>query len=132
MSRLYELIFIVKPDLGEEVGKAATEKLTGVVEESKGEVVTVEEWGKRKLAYPIEKCNEGNYVYLRFTAPPTAINEMERQLKLNEQVIRYLTVKIDPAKAAPVEEEPVEEEPVEETPESEQEPLAEEGGASNE
>jgi len=128
MSRLYELVFIVKPDLGEEVGKAATEKLTGVVEESKGEIVTVEEWGKRKLAYPIEKCTEGHYVYLRFTAPPTAINEMERLLKLNEQVIRYLTVKIDPSKAAPVEEEPVEEKPVEET----QEPSVDEGGASNE
>ncbi|MFQ5585234.1 MAG: 30S ribosomal protein S6 [Thermodesulfobacteriota bacterium] len=122
MSRQYELIFIVKPDAGEEITTATTQKVRGVVEASKGEIITVEEWGKRKLAYPIQKCTEGHYIYLRFTAPPAAINETERLLRLNEQVIRYLTVKVDPSKVAPLQPETGEE--------TSDEPLAEEGGSN--
>lgn len=127
MSRPYELIFIVKPDVGEDTIQAAIQKTTGVVGESKGEMLTIDEWGKRKLAYPIEKCTEGHYVYLKFTALPEAINEIERLLKLNEQVIRYLTVKLDPRKMAPAIEEDTEEDTGDSTETTQ--PLAEEGSS---
>ncbi|MFQ5328453.1 MAG: 30S ribosomal protein S6 [Thermodesulfobacteriota bacterium] len=127
MSQPYELIFIVKPDVGEEVIQAAVQKVTGVVAASKGEMLTVDEWGKRKLAYPIQKCTEGYYLYLKFTTPPEAIKEIERQLKLNEQVIRYLTVKLDPRKMVAA----VEENEAESEGESTEvvQPVAEEGGS---
>jgi len=127
MSQPYELIFIVRPDVGEEVIQAAVQKVTGVVAEAKGEMLTVDEWGKRRLAYPIQKHKEGFYLYLKFTTPPETIKEIERLLKLNEQVIRYLTVKLDPRKMVAAVEENAEEGEGESSEAAQ--PVAEEGGS---
>ena len=117
MSRMYETIYIVKPDLADEENKALTTKINEVIEKMNGEVRKLEDWGVRKLAYPIDKINRGRYMYLRSDGDATLIAELERRLRLDERVIRYQTVKLEKdtvvaAPAAPVEAEetaPVEE-----------------------
>jgi small subunit ribosomal protein S6 len=117
MSRMYETIYIVKPDLADEENKALTTKINEVIEKMNGDVRKLEDWGVRKLAYPIDKINRGRYMYLRSDGDATLIAELERRLRLDERVIRYQTVKLDKdtvvaAPAAPVEAEetvPVEE-----------------------
>lgn len=117
MSRMYETIYIVKPDLADEENKALTTKINEVIEKMNGEVRKLEDWGVRKLAYPIDKINRGRYMYLRSDGDATLIAELERRLRLDERVIRYQTVKLEKdtvvaAPAVPVEAEetaPVEE-----------------------
>jgi small subunit ribosomal protein S6 len=116
-SRMYETIYIVKPDLSEEENKALTTRVTEVVAKMNGEVRKLEDWGVRKLAYPIDKIARGRYMYLRSDGDAKLIAELERRLRLDDRVIRYQTVKLDKetatvAPAAPVEAEetaPVEE-----------------------
>jgi len=116
-SRMYETIYIVKPDLNDEENKALTTRINEVIEKMNGDVRKLEDWGVRKLAYPINKVARGRYMYLRSDGDAALIAELERRLRLDDRVIRYQTVKLDKdtitvAPAAPVEAEetaPVEE-----------------------
>jgi len=108
MSRMYETIYIVKPDLNDEENKALTTRINEVIEKMNGDVRKLEDWGVRKLAYPINKVARGRYMYLRSDGDAALIAELERRLRLDERVIRYQTVKLDKdtitvAPAAPVE-----------------------------
>jgi len=110
--RMYETIFIVQPDLGEEDLKGLSAKVREVIAGMKGEVKKLEDWGLRKLAYPINKFNRGRYYYLRFDGDAALITELERRLRLDDKVIRYQSVKLEqelqapvPTQAMPVEEE---------------------------
>lgn len=117
MSRMYETIYIVKPDLADEENKALTTRINEVIATMNGDVRKLEDWGVRKLAYPINKVNRGRYMYLRSDGDAALIAELERRLRLDERVMRYQTVKLDKdtitvAPAVPVEAEetaPVEE-----------------------
>jgi len=100
--RMYETIYIVQPDLGEEEIKALSTKVQDVVANMNGDFKRLEDWGTRKLAYPINKNPRGRYFYLRFDGDSPLIAELERRLRLDDKVIRYQSVKLDQDVAAPV------------------------------
>lgn len=93
MNNSYEVVFITRPDAGDDIIKGIAQRVKETVEGQGGQVVKVEEWGKRKLAYPIKKYSDGYYVFLNISADPAASKEVERILRLNEDVIRYQTIK---------------------------------------
>lgn len=91
--RAYESMFVMRPTLEEEQIKALVEKFGRVITGYNGTVESAELWGKRRLAYEIDDLREGIYLLLRFTAGSDAIQELDRQYKLSEDVIRYLIVR---------------------------------------
>lgn len=93
--RMYETIYIVQPDLGDEEIKALSTKVQDVIAQGKGEFKRLEDWGTRKLAYPINKNPRGRYYYLRFDGDSALIAELERRLRLDDKVIRYQSVKLE-------------------------------------
>lgn len=88
----YEALFIIKPDLEAEANKAVIDKFTSVITNGGGAVVKVDEWGKKKLAYPINYIKEGFYVLITFDAEPTVPAELERNFRTTEDIMRYLVV----------------------------------------
>jgi small subunit ribosomal protein S6 len=92
--RKYETIFILQPDLGEDDIKVVTTKAQDVISSYKGELHRMDDWGVRKLAYPIRKCARGRYYYARFDGGAELIAELERRLRLDEKVLRYQSVNI--------------------------------------
>lgn len=95
MMRMYETIFIVQPDLGDEELKGLSAKVEEIVTSMKGDFKRLEDWGVRKLAYPINKFIRGRYYYLRFDGDAPLIAELERRLRLDDKVVRYQSVKIE-------------------------------------
>ena len=93
--RMYETIYIVQPDLGEEEIKTLSTKVQDVVASMDGDFKRLEDWGIRKLAYPINKSPRGRYFYLRFDGDSPLIAELERRLRLDDKVIRYQSVRIE-------------------------------------
>ncbi len=91
----YESVLIARQDLGASQVNTLVEELTGVIKAEGGEVVKVDNWGLKNLAYRIKKNRKGHYVLLNIVAPSSAISEYERLVRLNEDVIRYMTVKVD-------------------------------------
>lgn len=90
--RAYEVIFIVDPALGDDGLEAAIVAASGVVTKEGGEVVEVQKWGKKRLAYEVKRRREGHYVFLRLQAPVKAVSELERHLNIAEPVLKFLTV----------------------------------------
>ena len=99
--RMYETIFIVQPDLADEDIKNLTAKIQDVISSKKGDFKRLEDWGPRKLAYPINKVSRGRYYYLRFDGDADLIAELERRLRLDDKVIRYQSVKLEKEIEAP-------------------------------
>ena len=95
MNRMYETIFIVQPDLGDEELKGLSAKIQEIISSMKGDFKRLEDWGVRKLAYPINKFIRGRYYYLRFDGDAPLIAELERRLRLDDKVVRYQSVKIE-------------------------------------
>ncbi|HEX8986137.1 MAG TPA: 30S ribosomal protein S6 [Bryobacteraceae bacterium] len=93
--RIYEELFIVKPDAPEEELDAFIEQMKGIVTSGGGTVDKADKWGIRKLAYRVEKRDEGFYVLLQLTCGPEAIKELERRLRVSDLVLKFLTVRID-------------------------------------
>src|SRR5690242_7694268 len=93
--RTYEELFIVKPDAPEEEVDQFIEQMKSVVTASGGTVDKVEKWGKRKLAYRVDRFREGAYVLVQFSAQPETVKEFERRLRVSDLVIKFLTVRID-------------------------------------
>lgn len=92
--RKYETIFILHPELSEDEIKSVTTKAQDVISSYKGECFRMDDWGIRKLAYPIKKSARGRYYYLRFDGNSSLIAELERRLRLDEKVLRYQSVNI--------------------------------------
>lgn len=90
--RLYEVVYIMNPALDEDGVNARLEKHHGVLSSGGAEIVAVDHWGIRQLAYPVANQGSGYYVVAHFNAPADALPEFERQLKLDEEVLRYLIV----------------------------------------
>lgn len=90
----YELIYIIDTAVEEEARKALIEKFNGIIAANGGEVVKVEEWGKRRLAYAIDYKTEGYYVYVAFNGASELPKELSRNLGINESVIRSQVVKL--------------------------------------
>ena len=93
--RMYETIIIVQPDLGDEELKGLSTKVKEIISAMQGEFQRLEDWGVRKLAYPINKVIRGRYYYLRFDGDAPLIAELERRLRLDDKVVRYQSIKIE-------------------------------------
>ncbi|MBN2794837.1 MAG: 30S ribosomal protein S6 [Clostridia bacterium] len=89
--RKYETLFVLKANIEEAARIELIEKFTGIINND-GEVTNVDEWGTRKLAYEIEKLNEGYYVLVDFKANPELPKELERNFKISDDVIRYVVI----------------------------------------
>lgn len=89
----YEALYIIVPELDEEATKAPIEKFKGIVESNAGEVAGVDEWGKRRLAYPIDYKTEGYYVLMSFNSAPEFPAELERNFKNDERIMRYMVTR---------------------------------------
>ena len=95
MNRSYELGFIIPSNIQESDTKSVIEAVQTWVKDLGGEVTNVDYWGRRRLAYPIEDFREGYYVFFRMDYPTENLGELERNLKLSDQVIRHLVVRLD-------------------------------------
>lgn len=91
----YELMYVVRPTVDEQSLAAVKEKIEKFITGNGGEITRRDDWGKRRLAYPIVKFTEGFYTVLQFNFPPTTVRDLERSLKLTEEVLRYLVVRVD-------------------------------------
>ena len=100
MERRYETICIIKSDLGDTAIQEIVKKASASIETGAGNLNILDEWGRRRLSYPIEKKHEGFYVLFDYTSTPEASKELERSFRLNENVIRYQTVRLDGKAAA--------------------------------
>ncbi len=93
--RIYEELFIIRPDAIDEVVDPLVEQLKGVVTQAGGTIDKTEKWGVRKLAYRVQKHNEGQYILIQFSAEPSTVKEVERRLRVADVVLKYMTVRID-------------------------------------
>jgi small subunit ribosomal protein S6 len=88
----YEITFITRVDQTEDQLKTLKDRLFAIVKDFKGEIIHQEDWGKRKFAYPIQKEVRGQYTYFVFTGSTGVVAEIERNLRLNESTLRFMTV----------------------------------------
>jgi small subunit ribosomal protein S6 len=94
-AREYETIFILRPDTANDGVGSVNTRLRGIVENMGGKVLKVDNWGKRKLAYEVRKQLKGIYLYWRYLATSGTVEEIERNLRMLDSVIRYYSVKVD-------------------------------------
>ena len=134
--RHYETLFIVTPDSSEEDLKAVATKIKGVISGMNGIVTSYDEQGKKKLAYSVKKQNKGYYVLMDYVGSADIVFEIERNMRLDDRVLKYLTVKladqVDPESIEPEKSEPPEETESVETPEEEAQPPEAEESAKEE
>ena len=90
--KAYEVLYIVKPTLDDEAREAVLDSIKNIITEAKGEVGEIDVWGSRKLAYPIEKFRDGVYTLVHFKADVEFPKELDRRLKISEDVIRHVIV----------------------------------------
>ena len=98
---LYEHVFLARQDLAQAQVDALAENATKIIEDNGGKVVRTETWGLRNIAYRIAKNRKAHYVALDFEAPAPVVAELERQTQINEDVIRYMTIKVDEHEQGP-------------------------------
>ena len=91
---MYELIYIVGSDVSEEKETVIKTKIKDLISNYEGNIKSIADWGKKKLAYEIAKENKGRYFYVLFEALPSIVAELERVLRLNENILRFITVKV--------------------------------------
>ena len=91
----YEALYIVKPDMEDEARTALISRFAEIIATNGGEIENTDEWGKKRLAYPINYINEGYYVLVNFKAPATLPLELERNFKINENIMRFMVIRKD-------------------------------------
>lgn len=94
LNHEYETVIIVRPDIEEAATLALVAKMEAVITENQGRVLLRDDWGQRKLAYAIGKHQKGFYSLLNYTAPADLVEELERKIRIEDNIIRFLTVKI--------------------------------------
>jgi len=92
--RLYETLYLINPDLADEDYRSEVEKFNQLVEKQEGVIIKTEEWGKRSLAYPVKKFNRGFYVLLQYCGDAGIVDELKRDLRLDERVLKFQTIKL--------------------------------------
>ena len=97
----YESVFIVRQDIPAAQVESLAANMNEIVTKNGGKVTKTEHWGLKTLAYKIKKNRKGHYVHFNIDAPPVAVIELERNLRFNEDVLRFLTVKVDELEAGP-------------------------------
>ncbi|HHP51601.1 MAG TPA: 30S ribosomal protein S6 [Moorella mulderi] len=95
--RQYEVVYVLRPDLEAEKIAALVERFKNLVTDQGGEVLEISQWGKRRLAYEIKKFREGYYVLMKFKGKPQVAQELDRVLRITEDVIRFLIAKEEKA-----------------------------------
>jgi small subunit ribosomal protein S6 len=93
--RIYEELFIVPPEAGEQEQNALIEQITQVITSSGGSVRKADRWGLRRRAYRVQKRNEGQYILIQFESKPDTVREIERRLRVSDLVMKFITVRID-------------------------------------
>ena len=93
--KAYELLFFVNPSISDEVRAGVMKRIDTTITTDGGVIDAVEEWGKRKLAYPIDKLVEGEYTLINFQAEPESIAELDRVLRITTDVVRFMIVRRD-------------------------------------
>ena len=93
--RRYETIYIANPNLDDEALQEVVAKFSDLIKKQKGSIIEIDEWGKRKMAYEVKRFDKGHYVLLDFCGLPEMVTELERNLKLDDRILKYSTVKID-------------------------------------
>ncbi|MDH4320722.1 MAG: 30S ribosomal protein S6 [Desulfobulbaceae bacterium] len=91
--RRYETICIIKPSVGEDEITAIIDKTTGIIEQFDGSILNLDRWGMKKLAYPIKKEIQGFYVFAEYAGKPEAVAEVERIFKIDDRVLKFMTIK---------------------------------------
>jgi small subunit ribosomal protein S6 len=98
---LYEHVFLARQDVSAQQVEELTAQIKGVIEQMGGKVAKTEQWGVKSLAYRLRKNRKAHYVLLNVDAPSAALNEVERQERLNEDVLRYITIRVDEHEEGP-------------------------------
>ena len=93
--RYYETLYLINPELAEEECRGVIDKFNSLIEKNNGVVVTVDEWGKKTLAYPIKKFDKGYYVLLQYCGESDIISILKRDLKLDDRILKYQTIKLN-------------------------------------
>ena len=91
----YELIYVIQPELDSDDTKAIDDRVAQAISTNRGEIVSTEIWGQRKLAYPVKGHFEGYYILHNVAMPPAGVSDVERIMRLNENIIRFLVVRKD-------------------------------------
>jgi small subunit ribosomal protein S6 len=91
----YESAVIINATIEEEQIEAAIKRIEDIIRINGGEIVEIDKWGRKRLAYSVNKTKSGYYVIIRFQAPPELVSKLDRMYQLDEYIIRYLTVKLD-------------------------------------
>jgi small subunit ribosomal protein S6 len=99
--RRYELMLVIRPDVADDRSQALVDRTTRQIVAAGGQIVKVAPWGRRRLAYPIDRHREGSYQIIMFESPPEAIAELEHTLLITEEVLRHLVTRVErPIKAS--------------------------------
>lgn len=93
--RKYEVVFILRPDLDEEKNAAVIDKFKGLIESHGGEILKLDKWGKRRLAYEVKDLREGFYIIVHMNAEPKVAAELDRVFKITDEVLRHIIVRED-------------------------------------
>ena len=93
--RRYELMLVIRPDVADDKSQALVDRTTRGIVAAGGQIVKVAPWGRRRLAYPIDRHREGSYQIILFESPPEAITELEHTLLITEEVLRHLVTRVD-------------------------------------
>lgn len=120
--RRYETIIILKPSLGDDENQAVLDRAAGNIEDGGGALIKTDNWGLKTLAYEIQKETQGYYIYFQYSGTPEAVAEMERLFRIDDRVMKYLTVKLQDVYTHMPEDDVVENETAETTEEA---PVAE-------
>jgi len=95
LKRTYEMVYIIRPNMEEEQVQAVVEKFSSLINENEGEITTVDNWGKRRLAYEIRDFNEGFYYLTTFQGVPATAEELDRVLKITDEILRFMIIRKD-------------------------------------
>ena len=98
---LYEHVFLARQDISGQQADALVEQYKGVIETGGGKVGRVENWGLKSLTYRIKKNRKAHYLLMDIDAPADAVKEMERQMRINEDVLRYMTIRVEEHESGP-------------------------------
>ena len=95
LKYMYEMTYIVNAVLNDDQVKGVVQRVKKMIEDNEGEILDMQEWGNRRLAYPIKKKRNGYYVNLYMNAPGSVLPKMERALEIDDDILRYLTLRMD-------------------------------------
>jgi small subunit ribosomal protein S6 len=101
LMALYESVIIARQDIASTAVEALSDELTKIIEENSGSVVKCEQWGLKNLAYRIKKNRKGHYILLNIDAPADALIEYERRMRINEDILRYFSIRVDQHEEGP-------------------------------